>query len=80
MELKANETDKLINAMALKPTDDGIKYDWNTEVGVFIVIDSLLLFSFNYYYSLLLLLYVCFSMIIIYHCKLLKGKAVAGGW
>ena len=31
MELKANETDKLINAMSLKPTDDAIKYDWNTE-------------------------------------------------
>lgn len=31
MELKANETDKLIKGMKLKPTDDTIKYDWNTE-------------------------------------------------
>lgn len=31
MELKANETDKLIKGMQLKPTDDSIKYDWNTE-------------------------------------------------
>ena len=31
MELKANETDKLIKGMNLKPTDDTIKYDWNTE-------------------------------------------------
>lgn len=33
MELKANETDKLIKGMQLKPTDDTIKYDWNTEAG-----------------------------------------------
>ncbi|OLP79683.1 Alanine--tRNA ligase [Symbiodinium microadriaticum] len=31
MELKANETDKLIKGMSLKPTDDILKYDWNTE-------------------------------------------------
>lgn len=31
MELKANETDKLIKGMKLTPTDDTIKYDWNTE-------------------------------------------------
>ena len=31
MELKANETDKLIKGMSLKPSDDSIKYDWNTE-------------------------------------------------
>jgi len=31
MELKANETDKLIKAMSLKTTDDALKYDWNTE-------------------------------------------------
>eukprot|EP00930_Biecheleria_cincta_P065330 TRINITY_DN510_c0_g1_i3.p1 TRINITY_DN510_c0_g1~~TRINITY_DN510_c0_g1_i3.p1 ORF type:complete len:1020 (-),score=269.40 TRINITY_DN510_c0_g1_i3:72-3095(-) len=31
MELKANQTDKLINAMSLQPTDDALKYDWNTE-------------------------------------------------
>ena len=31
MELKANETDKLIKGMSLKPTDDSLKYDWNTE-------------------------------------------------
>lgn len=33
MELKANETDKLIKGMQLKPTDDTIKYDWDTEAG-----------------------------------------------
>ncbi|CAJ1331728.1 unnamed protein product [Effrenium voratum] len=31
MTLKANETDKLINGMKLKPTDDNLKYDWVTE-------------------------------------------------
>jgi len=31
MELKANETAKLIDTMKLKPTEDALKYDWNTE-------------------------------------------------
>lgn len=30
MQLKANETDKLIKGMQLKPTDDSLKYQWNT--------------------------------------------------
>jgi len=31
MSLKANETDKLINGMKLKVTDDSPKYNWNTK-------------------------------------------------
>lgn len=31
MSLKANQTDKLINAMKLKVTDDTLKYKWNTQ-------------------------------------------------